>query len=60
MARSETASDESDKLNRRIAELEVAVRARDDFLTIAARELRNPMTPILDQVLLYWPQPRQV
>ncbi len=30
----------------RIAELEAELRARDDFLAIAADELRNPMTPI--------------
>jgi two-component system, OmpR family, sensor kinase len=30
----------------RIAELEAEIRARDDFLAIAAHELRNPMTPI--------------
>jgi two-component system, OmpR family, sensor kinase len=30
-----------------IAELRDAVRARDDFLAIAAHELRNPLTPIL-------------
>jgi two-component system OmpR family sensor kinase len=41
---------EIDVLKRRIAELEAAVTARDDFLAIAAHELRNPMTPILGQV----------
>ena len=30
----------------RIAELEAELRARNDFLAIAAHELRNPMTPI--------------
>jgi signal transduction histidine kinase len=30
-----------------IAELTQAVRARDEFIAIAAHELRNPMTPIL-------------
>ncbi len=30
----------------RIADLEAELRARDDFLAIAAHELRNPMTPI--------------
>jgi signal transduction histidine kinase len=34
----------------RIAELEAAVRARDEFIAIAAHELRNPMTPILGYV----------
>src|SRR5690349_7048400 len=33
-----------------IAELREAVRARDEFVAIAAHELRNPMTPILMQV----------
>jgi len=44
-------------LTRRIEELERenrdlidAVRARDDFIAIAAHELRNPMTPILGLV----------
>src|SRR5882672_2025849 len=38
------ALDERDQL---IADLEEAVRRRDDFLAIAAHELRNPLTPIL-------------
>lgn len=33
-----------------IEELREAVRARDEFVAIAAHELRNPMTPILMQV----------
>jgi signal transduction histidine kinase len=33
-------------LSARVAELEAELRARDDFLAIAAHELRNPMTPI--------------
>jgi signal transduction histidine kinase len=36
--------------DRLIAELREAVRARDEFVAIAAHELRNPMTPILMQV----------
>jgi len=32
---------------RRVEELQQAVRARDDFIAIAAHELRNPMTPII-------------
>lgn len=39
-------------LKARIAELEDELRARDDFLAIAAHELRNPMTPISAQVEL--------
>lgn len=35
-----------------MAELRAAVRARDDFIAIAAHELRNPMTPIAGQVQL--------
>lgn len=38
------------ELRRSVAELEEAIRARDDFVSIAAHELRNPMTPILGQV----------
>jgi two-component system, OmpR family, sensor kinase len=41
---------EIEQLKRRIAELEEAVAARDNFLATAAHELRNPMTPILGQV----------
>ena len=41
--------DEVDK-DRLIEELREAVRARDEFVAIAAHELRNPMTPILMQV----------
>ena len=43
------AGGEADK-DRLIAELREAVRARDEFVAIAAHELRNPMTPILLQV----------
>jgi two-component system OmpR family sensor kinase len=38
------------RLRARIAELEQALRARDDFLSIAAHELRNPMHSLLLQV----------
>lgn len=34
-------------LRQEVAELRQAVRARDDFIAIAAHELRNPMTPIM-------------
>jgi two-component system, OmpR family, sensor kinase len=40
---------EADK-DRLIEELRESVRARDEFVAIAAHELRNPMTPILMQV----------
>src|SRR3954471_14711014 len=36
--------------DRLIEELRAAVQARDEFVAIAAHELRNPMTPILMQV----------
>jgi two-component system OmpR family sensor kinase len=39
-------------LGARIAELEKRVQARDDFLAMAAHELRNPMTPISAQLEL--------
>ncbi len=39
-------------LEARIAELEDQLQARDDFLAIAAHELRNPMTPISARVEL--------
>jgi signal transduction histidine kinase len=38
--------------DRLIEELQEAVKARDDFLAIAAHELRNPLTPILLSVQL--------
>ncbi len=38
---------ELDCLRQQNVELHQAVRARDDFIAIAAHELRNPMTPIL-------------
>jgi signal transduction histidine kinase len=43
----EAADTELARLHRQVDELRQAVRARDDFITIAAHELRNPMTPIL-------------
>lgn len=39
-----------EELRRRVAELTEAVAARDTFITVAAHELRNPMTPIIGQV----------
>jgi signal transduction histidine kinase len=37
---------------RRAAELRASVAARDTFITIAAHELRNPMTPMIGQIEL--------
>jgi signal transduction histidine kinase len=39
-------TEEIAQLRRLVTELRDAVRARDDFIAIAAHELRNPMTPI--------------
>ena len=39
-------------LRRRNAELVEAVAARDVFITVAAHELRNPMTPMIGLVEL--------
>ena len=41
------AASELAELRQQVAELRAAVRARDDFIAIAAHELRNPMTPIM-------------
>jgi two-component system OmpR family sensor kinase len=38
------------ELRRRNAELTAAITARDQFLSVAAHELRNPMTPIYGHV----------
>ena len=35
-----------------VEELRAAIAARDEFIAIAAHELRNPMTPIVGQVQL--------
>jgi two-component system, OmpR family, sensor kinase len=43
-------SDGAPDRDRLIEELREAVLARDEFVSIAAHELRNPMTPILMQV----------
>jgi two-component system, OmpR family, sensor kinase len=43
-------ADLESQLRARIAELEQALRARDEFLSIAAHELRNPMHSLLLQV----------
>jgi signal transduction histidine kinase len=39
-------------LEKRLAELEKQLQAREDFLAMAAHELRNPMTPISPQLEL--------
>jgi signal transduction histidine kinase len=44
---SDVAAAELADLRREVAKLRQAVRARDDFIAIAAHELRNPMTPLL-------------
>jgi signal transduction histidine kinase len=47
MIESDGAHPELVALRREVEDLRLAVRARDDFIAIAAHELRNPMTPIL-------------
>jgi signal transduction histidine kinase len=47
---SDVACAELAELRRQVAELRRAVRARDDFIAIAAHELRNPITPLLGVV----------
>ena len=42
----------SEEAERRLAELAEAVAARDNFIAVAAHELRNPMTPIIGQLEL--------
>jgi signal transduction histidine kinase len=42
-----------------VADLEAELRARDDFLAIAAHELRNPMTPISARLELLLARTRQ-
>ena len=49
VASPETVSKEAE---RRLAELAEAVAARDNFIAVAAHELRNPMTPIIGQLEL--------
>jgi two-component system, OmpR family, sensor kinase len=41
-----------EEAERRLAELAEAVAARDNFIAIAAHELRNPMTPMIGQIEL--------
>jgi two-component system OmpR family sensor kinase len=40
-----------EELQQRIADLVEAVAARDTFIAVAAHELRNPMTPMIGEVL---------
>ena len=42
----------AESLRAEIAALHAAVRARDDFISVAAHELRNPMTPLVGQINL--------
>jgi two-component system, OmpR family, sensor kinase len=44
---SSDAASEIARLRQLVDEQRLAIRARDDFIAIAAHELRNPMTPIL-------------
>jgi signal transduction histidine kinase len=44
----------------RVADLEDELRARDDFLAIAAHELRNPMTPISARLELLLARAREM
>ena len=39
-------------LEERVAELTLAVEARDTFIAVAGHELRNPMQPIIGQIEL--------
>ncbi len=41
-----------EELERRVAELTLAVETRDTFIAVAGHELRNPMTPIIGQIEL--------
>lgn len=41
-----------EEMRSRVAELAEAVAARDNFIAVAAHELRNPMTPISGQIEL--------
>jgi signal transduction histidine kinase len=52
--------DSPERLRAEIAALRAAVRARDDFISIASHELRNPMTPLLGQVGLLRKSARQI
>jgi len=55
MENEQTASDGLESiasLREENAGLRAAVRARDDFISVAAHELRNPMTPLVGQINL--------
>lgn len=51
-------ADMAEELRRQIVALTEAVRARDDFIAVAAHELRNPLTPIRAHVDLLLKQVR--
>lgn len=50
MTVAEGAPERIDRLLRENAELRAAVQARDHFISVAAHELRNPVTPLLVQI----------
>jgi signal transduction histidine kinase len=50
--RSTSAADRVERLREENATLRAAVQARDDFISVAAHELRNPMTPLVGQIEL--------
>jgi two-component system OmpR family sensor kinase len=43
-------SEAMENLRRQLAEMAVAVAARDTFISVAAHELRNPLTPLVGHV----------
>lgn len=45
--RESRAKESIETLRRRVEELEAEVRARDDFLSVVAHELRNPVAPVM-------------
>jgi two-component system, OmpR family, sensor kinase len=51
-AASDMSTTSIESLREEITALREAVRARDDFISIAAHELRNPMTPLVGQINL--------
>jgi two-component system OmpR family sensor kinase len=49
---SPSAPDSVERLREENATLRAAVKARDDFISVAAHELRNPMTPLVGHIEL--------